>query len=87
MAYNAAVAQPRVIARGIAGAPNVWVYKSADAHTDVDATGYFANGEELGMKVNDIVYVQTNTTLATTLHSVSAVSGAGAATISAAVLA
>lgn len=78
---------PKCILAGIGAGPSTWVYTDGDAHTDVDATGYFTNGSKLGMKVGDLVFVQNTTGYTTTLHSVSAVSGAGAATISAAVLA
>ena len=85
MAYSASNA-PKCIAVGVGNAPSVWVYASADIHTDVDAAGYFTNGGKLGMKVGDIVFVQNTSGYTATLHAVSAVS-AGAATVSAAVLA
>ena len=71
---------------GTSGGPNIYVYTSADIHTDVDATGYFSDGKDFGMKVGDVVFVQVTPAYTTTIHSVSAVSGT-AATISAAVLA
>lgn len=77
---------PKCVAANLGSAPAVWVYTSADAHGDVDATGYFSDGADRGMKVGDVVIVQTTPGYATTLHSVSAMSG-GAATIAAAVLA
>lgn len=78
---------PKCILHGIGGGPSIWVYADGDAHTDVDATDYFTNGLELGMKVGDVVIVQNTTGYTTTLHSVSAVDADGNATISAAVLA
>lgn len=77
---------PKCVAPNLGSAPAVWVYTSADAHGDVDAAGYFSDGSDLGMKVGDVVFVQTTPGYATTLHSVSAVTN-GAATIAAAVLA
>jgi hypothetical protein len=66
----------------------VWLYKSEDVHTDVDATDYFTNGEALGMKVNDLVFViKTTATVGATLHVVTAVDSDGNATVSAAILA
>ena len=51
-------------------AKSVWHYASEDVHTDVDASGYFTNGDALGMKVNDIVFVvKTTATVGATLHS------------------
>lgn len=85
MAYEVANS-PKCVVHGIGSGPSIWVYTDGDAHTDVDAAGYFTNAGKLGMKVGDIVYVQNTTGYTTTLHSVSAVT-AGAATISAAVLA
>lgn len=68
--------------------PAMWVYASTDIHTDVDATGYFTNGSDLGMRVNDVVIViKTTATVGATLHSVTTVTAGGAATISPAILA
>ena len=77
---------PKCILSGFGGSASIWQYTDGDAHTDVDASGYFTDGGALGMEVGDVVYVQNSSGYTTTLHSVSAVS-AGAATISAAVLA
>jgi hypothetical protein len=80
---------PLVIAQGGGGAsPSLWIYNSEDVHTDVDAPGYFTNGFELGMKVNDFVLVGKSTaTIGATLHLVSTVVTNGAATIAPAILA
>lgn len=65
----------------------LWVYKSADVHTDVDAADYFSNGSALGMKVNDVVFVvKTTATVGGTVHVVTAVTAGGAATVSPAIL-
>lgn len=88
MAYDAAVAQPAQIASGFGSGPALWVYNSADVHTDVDATDYFANGHALGMKVGDHMLVgKTTATIGSTLHYVTTVTTGGAATISPAILA
>ena len=72
----------------VGGGRTLWIYVSGDVHTDVDATDYFSNGDDLGMKVEDIVIVQDNTTpFGVTMHAVTAVTAGGAATIGAALLA
>jgi hypothetical protein len=89
MAYDASVAQPTLLVPrvGTAGSA-LWSYVSTDVHTDVDAADYFANGDALGMKVNDTVIVTKSTaTVGATLHTVTAVTANGAATVSAAILA
>ena len=64
------------------GGRSGWYYASTDPSTDVDAVDYFSNGDDLGMRVGDIVYVvDTDTGPTATLHSVSAVTAGGAATI------
>lgn len=85
MAY--ATSNPPVKVSGTVS-KSVWLYASEDVHTDVDASGYFTDGSALGMKVSDIVFVvKTTATVGATLHSVSAVTAGGAATISPAILA
>lgn len=59
----------------------VWVYRSADAAAAVTAADYFANGDDLGMKVGDVVLVSDTATPAGTTHVVSAVTAGGAATV------
>lgn len=71
---------------GVGAGPAVWYYKSDDAHTDVDASGYFANASDRGVKDNDIMIVVDEDTATTTIHHVTGVSS-GAATISVATLA
>lgn len=78
---------PTCCAIGQVGGNNLWLYVSEDVHTDVDAANYFTDGLNLGMKVNDIVFVvKSNATIGATLHSVTAVTASGA-TISPAILA
>jgi hypothetical protein len=87
MAY-ATTNPPVKLAGGIGGGPALWIYNSTDVHTDVDATDYFTNGDDLGMNVNDCVIVQkTDATIGATVHTVSAVTAGGAATVAAAILA
>lgn len=70
----------------IGAGPAMWVYRSTDAHGDVDATDYFTNGAALGMKVNDIVIVLDTDAPSATIHMVTTVDDEGNATISAATL-
>lgn len=66
------------------GGNGIWYYTSADVSTDVDASNYFTNGLQLGMKVGDTVHViETDNAYAHTIHSVTEVSADGA-TVSAA---
>jgi hypothetical protein len=69
-----------------AGGSAIWVYNDADAHTAVDADDYFSNGDALGMKENDIVFVIDNDTFTCTLHYVRAQVTAGAASVNIATL-
>jgi hypothetical protein len=87
MAYSASN-PPVCLSARVGSGPALWIYNSADVHTDVDATDYFSNGKRLGMKVGDHVIVgKTTATIGSTLHQVSAISAAGAATVSLAILA
>lgn len=86
MAYSTSN-PPKLLAPSMgSGQPALWVYASADAHTDVDATDYFENGRNLGMKVGDVVHVIVTPGYTVTTHAVSAIDADGAATVSAAVL-
>ena len=82
MAY-AVTLPPALIVAPIAGAGRLWLYRSLDVATDVDAVGYFTNGDELGMKVGDIVIVtDTDAPNVTTLHRVITATAGGAVTVS-----
>jgi hypothetical protein len=82
MAYST-TNPPALISQRVGGGGAVWSYSSADAVGDVDAAGYFTNGDALGMQVGDEVRVfDTETPLATTCW-VSAVTAGGAATVTA----
>jgi hypothetical protein len=68
--------------------PSLWIYNSEDIHTDVDASGYFTNGDALGLKVGDHMLVgRTATAIGVTIHYVQTVTAGGAATVSSAILA
>lgn len=67
----------------LTGAGQTWAYRSTDVATDVDATGYFTNGQALGMKVGDIVEVtDTDTSTTMTLHRVTVLESDGSVTVS-----
>lgn len=60
MAY-ATSAPPRLVEQVIAG-PRVWYYTNTDADTDVDASGYFSNGYDIGMRDGDLLrYYKSDT--------------------------
>ena len=79
---------PPVNVAGQNGGYQLWLYRSADVHTDVDEADYFTNGDALGMTVGDVVMVQDSTTpFGVTLHAVTVVTAGGAASVGAALLA
>jgi hypothetical protein len=61
---------PQLQIPSVGGGVAQWVYKSADAHGDVDATGYFTDGLDLGMKLNDMMCVIDTATATITWHRV-----------------
>ncbi len=87
MAYATTNPPTRVSQGGMGNGNSLWMYVSADAHGDVDAADYFSNGDDLGMKVNDVVVVVDTATPTATIHRVSTVTAAGAASVNAATLA
>lgn len=77
---------PQLVGPSMGDGVALWLYASADVHTDVDADDYFTNGLDLGMKVNDVVIVvKTTATIGATIHVVTA-SDSGGATVSPAIL-
>lgn len=84
MAY-ATTNPPAMLTNRVGGSGALWMYRSTDPSGDVDASNYFSNGEELGMKTGDVVFVvDTDTSNTLTIHSVTEVSSDGA-TVSAAI--
>jgi hypothetical protein len=59
----------------------IWAYASPDVDADVDAVGYFTDGDDRGMKLHDVVFIVDTTTPLVTLAFVSAVTAGGAATV------
>lgn len=73
---------------GIGTQAAIWTYTSVDAHGVVEASGYFTDAGDRGMKVGDImIVVDSDTAGNTTVHSVTVVDAAGLGTISVALLA
>lgn len=85
MAYVSA--QLNLAVPGTGEGPALWIMYGTDVHTDADAADFISDGDAKGMKVTDIViYVKTSATVGATLHSVSAVTSGGAATLTPAIL-
>lgn len=80
MAYSTS-APPQLLIPGIGNAPSVWLYSSTDAHTDVDAAGYFTNGADLGIKANDVMIVVDTDSATCTIHSAASATAINAATL------
>jgi len=62
-----------------AGAGQSWIYNSTDLVGTVDGTGYFTNGQDLGMALGDMVkvYDTTSSLNKMTITYVDAVSSTG----------
>lgn len=81
MAY-ATTNPPQVAVPSVGGqGPAIWTYTSADARATVNGADYFTNGDDLGMKVGDLVIVYDSATPLTSVHFVSAVTAGGAADV------
>lgn len=74
---------PALVSQRIAGGPALWIYKStSDASIDALGSGYYANGEALGMRVGDAVLAISNTagtSLSFSLTCISSISSTGSA--------
>lgn len=71
---------PSLVSQRIGDGPAIWIYKSADVDSDVNAASYFSDGVALGMRVGDIVHVVDTTTPKTSLHGVASVTATAATT-------
>jgi hypothetical protein len=71
---------PAKIAEFIGGSGSVWLYRSADVDSAVNAADYFSNGDALGMVAGDVVMVIDTTTPKASFHYVASVTSGGAAT-------
>lgn len=79
MSYSTST-PPACMVPSIGARPAIWVYQSADDDATVNGTDYFTNGEALGMKAGDIVFVYDTATPKVSVHYVSAVDADGNAT-------
>jgi len=66
MAYTTATLN--CVVPGVGGSPALWIYTTTDAHTAVDAAGYFTDGAAKGLKANDVVIVVDTDSATTTIH-------------------
>jgi len=82
MAYSTSTAPGLIAQKNGSNGRAVWSYVSEDSIAVVGVAGYFSNGDDLGMKVGDVIYVTNSTTGGTTMSFVSAVTTGGAASIS-----
>lgn len=60
----------------------LWYYQSTHATSDVRAAGFFSNARTLGMHVGDPIFVWDSVNSDLTLSHVTAISTAGAASLS-----
>lgn len=61
----------KLMVPGVSGGPSLWYYSTTDAHTDVDAAGYFTDGADFGLKAGDVMFVDDTDTATLTVHGVS----------------
>ena len=62
--------------------PSIWLYTSTDAATVVRVTGYITNGDDLGMKVGDVVIQSSSDASVGHIYLVNSVASGGAADLS-----
>jgi hypothetical protein len=80
MAYSTS-SPPQLLVPSIGGTPALWTYKSTNTSTEVLASGFFANGSALGMKVGDFVLNINSTSGVPYLTGVLSVAASSAATV------
>lgn len=80
MAYSTST-PPQLFGQAFTG-HRLWVYSSTDAIATVNTSGYFTNGDALGMKVGDTVIVRDTATPTTSLCTVIDVTAGGQADVS-----
>ena len=76
---------PFLTSQAISGSHRTWRYESTHTQALAAATGFFTDGQKLGLKVGDSMLVVGSTTYVISHHCVNAVSSTGA-TISAGLL-
>lgn len=70
MAYDPDVAVPALLAQRVGRSGAIWWYTSAEAIATVDATDYFTDASERGMKTGDVVFVFDSVNALTTICQV-----------------
>jgi len=74
---------PRLISQGVgASTGSLWHYTDGDTIATVAGSGYFTNGDDLGMEVNDTIVITDETNADVAIGIVTAVTAGGAATVS-----
>lgn len=83
MAYSTD-APPALISQRVGGSTGraVWLYVSTDAATVVRADGYITDGDDLGMKVGDVVIQTSDDASVGHIYLVASVTSGGAADLS-----
>ena len=76
---------PSLVSQTISGSHRSWRYVSTHTQALAAATGFFTDGQVLGLQVGDNMFVVGSTTYVLSHHTVNAVSSTGA-TISAGLL-
>lgn len=72
---------PQLLVPSIGGKPALWAYRSTHTSTEILASGFFANGSDLGMKANDLLVTVSSTGFIPFLAAVSSVTASSAATV------
>jgi len=81
MAYVTTNPPQLLVGRFAGTGVSLWTYTSADVAADVDAAGYFTNGDALGMKVGDFILQYETATPLCHIWAVITVTAGGAATV------
>ncbi|MCW5747736.1 MAG: hypothetical protein KIT36_16225 [Alphaproteobacteria bacterium] len=70
MAYATSNPPRMVLDLGLGSYPKLWVYASADAAATVDASGYFTDGYDRGMRDGDLIFVYATGSKIWSAHTV-----------------
>lgn len=79
MAYTTATLSCMIPRTG--DGPALWIYTTEDAHTDVDAVGYFSDGADKGLVAGDVMIVNDTSTPTCTVHQVASATAIDPATL------
>lgn len=66
--------------RALDGGIATFTYQTDETRAQIDATGYFADGADFGMKAGDVVFVQRRNSDTVDIHRAIAVSGRAVST-------